>query len=107
MEMVSTVANLRGMDEVDVVNKFTFRQAVHVGGTYLKDKMLVMTVVSKALGKIGSGAKEDTPATKRKRRGLPSWFTPKSGRYEVVDLDDDLGTVKAKVAEYMGAGPRR
>jgi hypothetical protein len=109
MEMVTTVATVRGVTEQRVVNDYTYRQAQHVGMTYLRDRMLVMEAINDALAGIG-GEKEDdvqkTQKTSRKRstkrkRGLPSWFSPR-GKHVVVDLDGDMDLLKPYIGKRRG-----
>jgi len=103
MEIVTATANLRHVSEMDVVNAMTWRQIVHVGQTHLRDRMLVLDAVSEALSNIkvddkeGGSKKAGASSSKVKRKGLPSWFTPRTGKYQVVDLDGPLHEIKSAI----------
>lgn len=106
MELVTTIANIRGMSERQVVNTFTHRQINHIGETYLRDRTLVMNLVGEALsgigeekGKIEVGADEAKKLSRASAGRLPTWFMPKN-KGPVVDLDGPMSSIKPFVGGY-------
>lgn len=96
MEIISTISTARGLDEEELVNRYTYRQLLHIGGTLLKERMLVLTALS---GAFKSGKKTDKrfPPAPRTKKELPKWFVPKASNYRVVDLDGPLDELRNEV----------
>ena len=109
MEVVTAVANTRSTTEREVVESYTYRQLAHIGQTYLKDRLLVLGEVAKALGSKRDGKK---PAKKRGKRSLNVRRTPlRPGMrrdVHVIDIDQQLDGAKQAVLRHImtpGAGP--
>lgn len=87
MELVSVLANVRCTDEIEVINKYTYRQVVHIAGAYFKDRMMVVTALLAPL--------KDKKTPGRKRRPAPAASNVRdrgsvSKGKLVIDLDGPL-----------------
>jgi hypothetical protein len=115
MDVISLVAGLRNTTEERVANDYTLRQLMHITQVYLKDKTLMLNMVSSAFAGRGKrtagtghsgvraeGVHEDsTPGAS----GLPHWFgNPKPG-YRVVSMDAPMPMLMS--AMQAGRFPRR
>lgn len=121
MEIITGIANLRNMSEIEVMNTFTWRQIFHIGMTYLKDRLMVVKIISDALSDIKVDEDDDTltgsdaidrasdlAASKiRSRSKLPKWFKPSSGKYNIIDLDGPLPQLKASIVDAFNMGAKR
>ena len=88
----------RNMTELEFANRYTYRDLQHMGATYFKDRMLVVSSVASGLkGSLKPGKDQKTGATKGR---LPSWFQGKPGA-KVVDLD---GPIEALMPYVGGIG---
>ena len=80
MEIVSLVANARGVTEREVVYGYTHRQLTHIAGAMFKDRMLLLDVLSGALsgksggkgGGKGKGGKKSVRGRVTDLRGVKS-----------------------------------
>jgi hypothetical protein len=134
-EVLTGVANIRSTTELRIANDYTYRQIMHIGMVYLKDKFMVLGEVARALGAKDAGAKDvgakrtprkpPAPKPPRKKKGataLPSWYRkpfrvdPRTGRsrrthHRVVDLDGPMSQLepylgKDKIRRPVGRGGR-
>ena len=94
-EVVTLVANERGIDEERVANRMTYRQIMHCALVIAKDRMFGIGMLLHSLGGIG----KKTPVAKSTGKKLPGWFKPRTeGKINVVDLDGPL----SGLAKYVG-----
>lgn len=104
MTLISTIANLRGITENEAVNSYTYKQATHIGTTYLKDRLMSFTVIGEVLkGMDGSDKKNECVRSDSKKKGLPHWVVPK-GKYNVVDLDGPINLIQNEIKRGIGKG---
>lgn len=105
--MITLVATLRGSDELEVANCYTYDQLHHIAGVHLKDKMFLLRIVADSLG-VEHGKNISSTVQVPGKRKLPSWYRPrfKHGRpvrMNVVDLDGPM----EHLAPYIGKGKIR
>ncbi len=68
MEVVSLVASARGVTEREIVYGYTHRQLAHIAEAMFKDRMMLLSVLSGALGS-GKGAGKGGRSGKKAIRG--------------------------------------
>jgi hypothetical protein len=107
MEIVSLLANQRGVDEQYVMENYTYRQIEHIAGAYMKDRTMVVRMLA---GAFTGGNKSDEavevdgaeqPKKKKVRTKVVSKFSPVSAipsGSPVIDLDGPL----EKMAGWVG-----
>jgi hypothetical protein len=89
MDVITAVASWRGKTEHEIVNTMTYPQFMHVSQAYFKDKMFVVSMVSRGL--VGDEKSDKVSTTKIKRNKLPKWIRDKMRvGANVVDLDGPL-----------------
>jgi len=104
MEIITIVATIRNTTEERIVNDYTYRQLMHVGMTYLKDKMYVLSIIGDAM-RSGKGKTQQLRGELPSSTGrLPSWFKPRTDRpYEVIDLDKTpIKKLRLDIGKYFG-----
>jgi hypothetical protein len=106
MNMVTSIANWRCVDEWVVANTYTLRQAMHICEVYMREKFMVVNVLTKIFagsnGDLGESIRSGASRQgRRSGRGLPSWFRG-GGKGPVVDLDGELGGIRNTVAGMFG-----
>lgn len=104
MEVVTAIANVRATTERVIVESYTHRQLAHIGRTYLKDRLLVLSEVAKGLGAKTSGGER-----RGGRRSLNIRRQPlrpgMQRRVNVIDIDKPLdGAQQALLGQIMGSG---
>lgn len=101
--MLTLVANIRATDEIELANRFTFRQLAHVCEVHIQDKFMV----AMELAKVFTGRKTKSG----KSKGLPSsysWFQYKPRRpgklrsMQHVDLDGPMEALRP----FLGKGKK-
>lgn len=106
MEVITIMASARGTCEETVANWYTYRQLFHFAHTAIKEKMYVPNLFARAFFPVGKNDPKVNPKSvgnpPSSSGRLPSWFSPTSNRYEIIDLDGPLSTIKAKTKEYFG-----
>ena len=104
MEVVTAVANVRATTEREIVESYTHRQLAHIGRTYLKDRLLVLSEVAK-----GFGAKPAGTGKGGRRRSLNIRRQPlrpgMKRKVNVIDIDKPIdGATQALLGNIMGSG---
>ena len=103
MEVVTAIANVRATTEREIVESYTHRQLAHIGRTYLKDRLLVLSEVSKGLGaKPADGKKKGRRSLNIRRQPLRPGMKRK---VNVIDIDKPIdGATQALLGNIMGSG---
>lgn len=85
---------------MEVVNAYTYRQAVSLIQFIVRDKFAVVTEILKSFGPMKKPSPSTSPSPRAGCR-LPSWYRPKQGaRIRVVDLDGPM----SDLMPYVGKG---
>jgi hypothetical protein len=85
---------------MEVVNAYTYRQAMSLVNYIIKDKFAVIAEVLKSFDSSSKPSPSTSPSPRAGCR-LPSWYRPKQGaRIRVVDLDGPM----SDLMPYVGKG---
>lgn len=85
------------MSEEQVVNKYTYRQAIAMCEFIIKEKFAVVAAIASSFS--GKKPKDiSSNSVRPKSHGLPSWYKPTSKNARVVDLDGPMDSLKP----YLG-----
>jgi hypothetical protein len=103
------VSGHRGISEHEVVNSYTYRQAITLVEYLVREKFMVVTEVATAFfSKQKPDQPSSTPAPSKSV--LPSWYQPRSNaRIKVIDLDGPMAALQpyiGKSAVRKGASKR-
>jgi len=112
MEVVSLLANQRGVDEHHVMNNYTYRQIEHIAGAYMKDRTMVVRMLAGAFaggtkGEDDADGEAERPKEKKKTAAKKSVgkFSPIAAiprGAPVINLDGPLESMAGWVG---GIGP--
>lgn len=112
MDLVFGISGQRRISEAEVVNSYTYRQALQLAGHITRDRFMVASEVIGAFS--GRHPKPDhrSPQNPTPRRcGLPSWYRARPGSTpHVVDLDGPMSALApflGKSALRKGVAPQR
>lgn len=87
------------MSEEQVVNKYTYRQAIAMCEFIIKEKFAVVAAIASSFGgKKSKDISSKSVQSKSLSRGLPSWYKPKSRNSLIVDLDGPMESLNP----YLG-----
>lgn len=99
MDLIFAISGHRGISESEVVNSYTYRQAIDLCAYLAKDKFLVVSELLSAF----SGSSKGSSKKSGSRSTVPKWFKQRAGkRYNVIDLDGPMENIEP----YVGMLPK-
>jgi hypothetical protein len=112
MDLVFGISGQRGISEAEVVNSYTYRQALLLAEHITKEKFMVASEIMGAFRGRRSKPDKSSPQNPAPSKcSLPSWYRTRSGSTpHVVDLDGPMSALVpflGKSALRKGVAPQR